>query len=87
MTGSIFYWEEVLPGFWSLTGLGSASVTREVSSAVWDLPAQEDRIDGGKQKHLTQQQGLPGSIWQHSPSVSQGSMHRQFHFHTDAPDR
>lgn len=37
-----------LPAFWLLTGLGSASVSREVSSAVWDLPAQEDRTDGGK---------------------------------------
>ena len=76
----------VLPAFWSLTGLGSVPVTREVSSAVWDLPAREDRTGGGKQKHLTQQQSLPGSIWQNSPSVSQGSMHRQFHFHINAPD-
>lgn len=58
----------------SLTALGSTPVTREVSSAVQDLPSgifqERDRTDRGKQKHLTQLWHLPESIWQSSPCVS-----------------
>lgn len=74
----------------SLTALGSAPVTREVSSAVQDLPSgifqERDRTDRGKQKHLTQLWHLPESIWQSSPCVSQGSLYKEFHFHVDALD-
>jgi len=79
-----------MAAFCSLTASGSALVTREVSSAVQDLPSrifqERDRTDRGKQKHLTQLQYLPGSIWQSPPCVSHGSVYSEFHFHVDALD-
>lgn len=65
----------------SFPALGSAPVTREVTSPVQDFPSrifqERDRTDRGKQKHLTQLWHLPETIWQSPPCASQGSLYRE----------
>lgn len=55
-----------MAAFCSLPALGSAPITREVSSIVQDLPSrmfqERDTTDRGKQKHLTKLWHLPESI-------------------------
>lgn len=79
MTASVSGWEQPRAALCSLTALGSAPATREVSLSVQDLPSiilqERDRTDRGKQNHLTQLCYLPGSIWRSPPCVSRGSVY------------